>query len=80
MHTITACPPYPLGPFPALPLPQVSAQLETAGTGVPIPADVGSLVEELVVLRSVRQYLQYLQVGAGAKGREGAVQSLTLSN
>ncbi|GAB4820726.1 hypothetical protein N2152v2_007772 [Parachlorella kessleri] len=40
---------------------QVSGRLGEAGTGVPVPADVPSLVGELAVLHTARQYLQYLQ-------------------
>lgn len=41
---------------------QLSARLGEAGTGVPVPSALHDLVEELVVLQSARQYLQYLQV------------------
>lgn len=40
---------------------QMSLQLGTASTGVPVPPDVPALVDELAVLQSVRQYLAYLQ-------------------
>lgn len=42
---------------------EMSGRLGEAGTGVPVPADIPSLVEELAALQAVRQYLQYLQVG-----------------
>lgn len=42
---------------------EMSGRLGEAGTGVPVPADIPSLVDELAALQAVRQYLQYLQVG-----------------
>jgi hypothetical protein len=40
---------------------QMSQRLGTAGTGVPLPADLPALVDELAVLQAVRQYLAYAQ-------------------
>lgn len=40
----------------------MSQRLGTASTGVPLPAEPAALVDELAVLQSVRQYLQYVQV------------------
>ena len=40
---------------------QISQRLGTAGTGVPLPADLPALVDELAVLQAVRQYLAYAQ-------------------
>ncbi|EFN58829.1 hypothetical protein CHLNCDRAFT_140664 [Chlorella variabilis] len=39
----------------------MSQRLGTASTGVPLPAEPAALVDELAVLQSVRQYLQYVQ-------------------
>lgn len=41
---------------------QMSARLDTAGSGAPLPSGLPALAEELVVLQSVRQYLAYVQV------------------
>jgi phage tail tape-measure protein len=40
---------------------QMSAALGATSTGVPLPADLPALAEELVVLQGVRQYLAYVQ-------------------
>lgn len=44
---------------------QMSSALGATSTGVPLPADLPALAEELVVLQGVRQYLAYVQVGRG---------------
>ena len=44
---------------------QMSTALGATSTGVPLPADLPALAEELVVLQGVQQYLAYVQVGRG---------------